>query len=117
MADIEEAKVTFSKSKLQVQWLAKEQLSILQLAEKAGLKPDYGCRSGMCGTCEVKLLKGSVDGPEGDYPVYRGAGLHKCSVRDPPRQRQRLGITNPRRQSQLPQANVAAQPRDERIIS
>ena len=77
MADIEEAQVTFCKSKIQATWLAKDQLSILQLAEKSGLSPDYGCRSGACGTCERKLLKGEVDGPEGDYP----GGILICSSR------------------------------------
>ena len=41
-------------------------MSILQLAEHHGLNPDYGCRSGACGTCEVNLVEGEVDGPEGD---------------------------------------------------
>ena len=68
MTDIEEAHVTFTKSKVTATWLAKDDLSILQLAEGAGLKPKFGCRSAMCGTCEVKLLKGQVYGPEGDYP-------------------------------------------------
>ncbi|TKA36031.1 hypothetical protein B0A54_12256 [Friedmanniomyces endolithicus] len=44
--DIEEAQVTFTKSNIKMIWTAKENLSILQLAEKAGLKPDFGCRSG-----------------------------------------------------------------------
>ncbi|KAF2481902.1 hypothetical protein BDY17DRAFT_325410 [Neohortaea acidophila] len=68
MVDIEEANVHFTKSNITAKWTAKEDLSILQLAEKAGLKPLFGCRSAMCGTCEVKLLKGRVYGPEGDFP-------------------------------------------------
>lgn len=68
MADIEEADVTFRKSDVKVKWLSKERLTLLQLAEKHGLKPDYGCRSGACGTCETKLLKGEILGPEGDLP-------------------------------------------------
>lgn len=71
MGDIEEALVTFTKSKVTAKWLAEEDLSILQLAEKNGLKPAFGCRSAICGTCEVKLLKGQVYGPEGDYPKVR----------------------------------------------
>ena len=66
--DVEEAQVTFTKSNVTVTWRAEEKLSILQLAEKAGLTPDFGCRSAMCGTCEVKITKGQVYGPEGDYP-------------------------------------------------
>ncbi len=70
MQDIEEATVTFRKSNLSIKWLAKDRLSLLQLAEKSGLKPDYGCRSGMCGTCEVRLLKGTIEGClEGDDGV------------------------------------------------
>ena len=67
-SDIEEATVTFTKSKVSAKWTAEEDLSILELAEKAGLKPLYGCRSAMCGSCEVKITKGQVYGPEGDYP-------------------------------------------------
>lgn len=66
--DIEEALVTFSKSKVTAKWTAEDDLTILELAEKAGLKPLYGCRSAMCGSCEVKITKGQVYGPEGDYP-------------------------------------------------
>ena len=70
MQDIEEATVIFRKSNLQVKWSAKDRLSLLQLAEKSGLTPDFGCRSGMCGTCEVKLLKGTIEGClEGDDGV------------------------------------------------
>ena len=49
MTDIEEATVTFTKSKVTARWLASERLSILELAEKAGLNPLFGCRSAMCG--------------------------------------------------------------------
>ncbi len=70
MQDIEEATVVFRKSNKTVKWLAKDRLTLLQLAEKSGLSPDYGCRSGACGTCEVKLLKGEIDGIlEGDDGV------------------------------------------------
>jgi ferredoxin len=70
MADIEEATIVFKKSDKTVKWLAKDRLSLLELAEKSGLKPDFGCRSGACGTCEVKLLKGEIDGIlEGDNGV------------------------------------------------
>ena len=70
MQDIEEATVVFRKSNKIVKWSAKDRLTLLQLAEKSGLTPDYGCRSGACGTCEVKLLKGEIDGIlEGDDGV------------------------------------------------
>jgi ferredoxin len=66
MTDIEEATVKFVKSSCTATWYAKDRQTLLQFAESQGLKPDYGCRSGACGTCETKLLKGEVDGPEGD---------------------------------------------------
>lgn len=68
MPDIEESQVTFTKSNVKATWFAKDKISILQLAEKAGLTPAYGCRSAMCGTCEVRIIKGQVYGPEGDMP-------------------------------------------------
>lgn len=71
--DIEEATIIFKKSNKTAKWTSKPGVSLLKLAENAGLKPDFGCRSGMCGTCETKLLKGTTrfihdtteDGPEG----------------------------------------------------
>lgn len=75
--DIEEATIHFTKSNVTALWRRAENLPILRVAENAGLKPDYGCRSGACGTCEVKLLKGQVEGPEGDYE----RGILICSSR------------------------------------
>ena len=66
--DIESATVTFTKSKVTAQWTIKDDLTLLQLAEKVGLTPEYGCRSAMCGTCEVRITKGQVYGVEGDSP-------------------------------------------------
>lgn len=36
--------------------------TLLELAEETGLKPDYGCRTGVCGACEVSLKCGKVAG-------------------------------------------------------
>jgi ferredoxin-NADP reductase len=38
--------------------------TLLELAERQGLKPDYSCRSGSCGTCSTRLIGGQVH-----YPV------------------------------------------------
>lgn len=59
-------KVHFTKSSLTATWDAKDRLSLLQFAEKQGLKPNHGCRSGMCGTCETRLIKGQTEGGVGD---------------------------------------------------
>lgn len=52
--------VTFARSHLDVNWNPSLE-SILDLAEASGLSPDYSCRSGVCHTCESKLLRGEVE--------------------------------------------------------
>jgi len=66
--------ITFSKSKKSVKWDSEgtECMSILEIAEQAGLEPEYGCRMGSCGSCRVNLLKGSVAGgmqPDGSVRI------------------------------------------------
>ncbi len=34
--------------------------SLLELAEARGLRPEYSCREGHCGSCKTRLLKGAV---------------------------------------------------------
>ncbi len=55
----EEAIVTFTESKLEQAW-SQADGNLLEFAEAHGLTPEYGCRSGQCGACKVKLLKGNV---------------------------------------------------------
>jgi ferredoxin len=33
---------------------------LLEIAEEAGVNTDYGCRSGICGRCKTRLLRGNV---------------------------------------------------------
>jgi ferredoxin-NADP reductase len=40
---------------------ASDDLSLLELAEEAGLDLPHGCRSGSCGACKTRLRSGSVD--------------------------------------------------------
>lgn len=65
-SNIERASVKFALSKVTADWEAGENpalsKSLLDLAEMAGLDPNYGCRAGACGACKVKLLNGSVTG-------------------------------------------------------
>lgn len=51
--------VIFNPSGTEAQW-APGAGSLLELAEAAGLKPEYGCREGACGACKSKLVQGEV---------------------------------------------------------
>ena len=54
-----EAIVTFTESQIEQAW-SQADGNLLEFAEAHGLTPEYGCRSGQCGACKAKLLKGSV---------------------------------------------------------
>jgi len=58
----EQAIVTFTDSQLEQAW-SRTDGTLLEFAEVHGLTPEYGCRSGQCGACKVKLLKGQVTYP------------------------------------------------------
>ncbi|MFM0391540.1 2Fe-2S iron-sulfur cluster-binding protein [Paraburkholderia phytofirmans] len=52
--------VEFVKSRKTVVWRPKSG-SLLELAETNGIQPLYSCRSGSCGTCATRVVKGTVD--------------------------------------------------------
>jgi ferredoxin-NADP reductase/predicted pyridoxine 5'-phosphate oxidase superfamily flavin-nucleotide-binding protein len=51
--------VVFSKSGTEALW-EPESGTLLELAERAGLTPDFSCRSGSCGTCRAMVSQGEV---------------------------------------------------------
>ena len=51
--------VRFSKSGVATTWTPGSG-SLLELAEAAGLRPEFGCRSGSCGTCRANISEGAV---------------------------------------------------------
>jgi len=53
------AKITFRKSRKTLAWDGGKP-NLLELAESQGLHLKFGCRAGACGTCKVRLRKGSV---------------------------------------------------------
>jgi ferredoxin-NADP reductase/predicted pyridoxine 5'-phosphate oxidase superfamily flavin-nucleotide-binding protein len=55
--------VLFERSAKQARWEPGAG-SLLELAERRGLSPEYSCRSGSCGTCKTRLISGQVH-----YPV------------------------------------------------
>ena len=58
--DIEHAQVRFARSDMTVDWDAGDDLTLLELAERAGLTVANDCRSGACLTCETLIIKGGV---------------------------------------------------------
>jgi ferredoxin len=60
-ADVSDAPkftVTFSRSSKSIEWTGAE--SILDGADDCGVEIDNACRSGTCGSCKVRLLRGEV---------------------------------------------------------
>ena len=51
-------KLTFSRSKKSIALTPDK--TLLEIAEDAGVKIDFECRSGICGTCKTRLLGGCV---------------------------------------------------------
>ena len=52
--------VRFAVSNVEAEW-SPERGTLLELAEAAGLHPNFGCRSGVCGTCATHIRCGAVD--------------------------------------------------------
>ena len=52
--------VTFRKSGVTAAWDGVAG-SLLELAEDAGLNPDFSCRAGICNTCSCTLIEGEVE--------------------------------------------------------
>ncbi|WP_020594497.1 pyridoxamine 5'-phosphate oxidase family protein [Kiloniella laminariae] len=66
--------VRFARADIEVQW-SKEQGTLLDLAEAAGLEPDFSCRSGTCGSCRTRVGYGSVQHRQGVFPPEDGDAL------------------------------------------
>lgn len=52
--------VTFARSGIAVEW-RENTFSLLALAERAGLRPEASCRTGVCGTCVCRIDDGEVE--------------------------------------------------------
>jgi Na+-transporting NADH:ubiquinone oxidoreductase subunit NqrF len=57
--EAEEAIIKFSKAGFEQRWTAGD-ATLLEVAEQHGLSPSFGCRTGACGSCAVKLVSGDV---------------------------------------------------------
>lgn len=59
VASVPGEEVVFAKSGITVRWDG-EARHLLGLAERAGLNPGFGCRSGSCQTCICAVLEGEI---------------------------------------------------------
>jgi len=82
--DAEEAvQVVFAKSGKTARWRPAAG-SLLELAEANGVDAAYSCRSGVCGTCSVRVLKGAVDYAEAPMAAPgAGEALICCATPHP----------------------------------
>ncbi|WP_223443653.1 MULTISPECIES: pyridoxamine 5'-phosphate oxidase family protein [Pseudomonas] len=54
--------VVFQRSVKEARWQP-DGGSLLELAESRGLRPEFSCRGGSCGTCKTRLISGQVHYP------------------------------------------------------
>jgi ferredoxin-NADP reductase len=55
--------VVFQRSVKEARWQPNGG-SLLELAESRGLRPEFSCRGGSCGTCKTRLISGQVNYPQ-----------------------------------------------------
>ncbi|MBU6958250.1 pyridoxamine 5'-phosphate oxidase family protein [Pseudomonas sp. CVAP len=55
--------VVFQRSAIDARWQP-DSGSLLELAESRGLRPEFSCRGGSCGTCKTRLISGQVNYPQ-----------------------------------------------------
>lgn len=72
--------VVFQRSAKEARWQP-DGGSLLELAESRGLRPEFSCRGGSCGTCKTRLLSGQVSysQPPAEIPG-EGQVLICCAV-------------------------------------
>jgi ferredoxin-NADP reductase/predicted pyridoxine 5'-phosphate oxidase superfamily flavin-nucleotide-binding protein len=72
--------VVFERSAKEARWQP-DGGSLLELAESRGLRPEFSCRGGSCGTCKARLVSGAVNYPQppADIPEA-GHVLICCAV-------------------------------------
>ena len=78
-ASVQGSEVVFAQSGISVPW-NEEARHLLGLAERAGLGPAFGCRSGSCHTCVATVIEGEVEYTEPVEPSDAGTVL-LCSAR------------------------------------
>ena len=59
MNSIDKANISIKKKNLK--YSIRKDKNIIQSSIEEGIKLPYSCRSGVCGTCKAKLIKGKID--------------------------------------------------------
>lgn len=72
--------VYFESSNVKADWTP-ERGSLLELAESKGLNPAQSCRSGLCGSCMVRLVAGKVHYPEKPAIMPQDGYVLACCAR------------------------------------
>jgi hypothetical protein len=72
--------VVFQRSAKEARWQP-DGGSLLELAESRGLRPEFSCRGGSCGTCKTRLISGQVHYPQPPAEVpEQGQVLICCAI-------------------------------------
>ncbi|KOY01941.1 pyridoxamine 5'-phosphate oxidase family protein [Pseudomonas nunensis] len=72
--------VVFERSAKEARWQP-DGGSLLELAESRGLRPEFSCRGGSCGTCKTRLISGQVNYPQPPAEVpEEGQVLICCAI-------------------------------------
>jgi len=80
VAAIKPTPVAFVKSGKEARWNP-DSGTLLELAESRGLNPEFGCRSGSCGTCRTRVVSGAVAYPVApEFKVADDEALICCAV-------------------------------------
>lgn len=78
--EAEHSIIKFVRSDTEQHWNKGDE-TILEVAEKHGLNPEFGCRNGVCGSCSVRIKSGEVSyRNKPAAPVNEGEVLICCAV-------------------------------------
>lgn len=69
--------VVFQRSAKEARWQP-DGGSLLELAESRGLRPEFSCRGGSCGTCKTRLISGEVHYPHPPADVPEAGDVLIC---------------------------------------
>ncbi len=79
-SDLDIAEVRFRRSRLTHTWRAEEDLTLLELAESAGIEISSDCRAGACLTCKTAVAAGATTSDLGDGTALLCVGRPKTTL-------------------------------------